>query len=222
MAKVIKATPEESQQARHRAAIISRDIFAARLDAKQIRDNAEQQAQEILSAAQQKAQAIVEQADQEAPALRETAKQEGYKEGHSEGVSQLTEAVAKASVRAQELESQLVPQIKDLALAIVRKILGKNLELHPEEVVSIIKQALAEKARQRREIVLRVHPEDLEIVRLHRSALLEVLNRCKEIGIQEDPDVQRHGVVIETDAGLIDAQLDTQLAVFERVLKSAL
>ena len=85
-------------------------------------------------------------------------------------------------------------------------------------MVDIIRQALTEKARQRREIFLRVHPEDMKYVREHKAELLEVLSRAKEIGLREDPDVARHGVVIETDAGIIDAQLETQLAVFERIL----
>jgi flagellar biosynthesis/type III secretory pathway protein FliH len=44
------------------------------------------------------------------------------------------------------------------------------------------------------------------------------LSRAKEIGIREDPEIARGGVVIETDAGTIDAQIDTQLEVFEKIL----
>jgi len=59
----------------------------------------------------------------------------------------------------------------------------------------------------------------MEIIRENRSALIEVLSRAKEISIREDPDVARYGVVIETDAGTIDAQLETQLDVIEGVLR---
>jgi type III secretion protein L len=120
----------------------------------------------------------------------------------------------------QQIEAQAVPQLKDLAVAIARKIIGRELEFHPEGVVDIVKQALTEKARLRREIFLRVNPEDMDLIRSSKPQLIEVLSRCKEIGLREDPDVARYGVIIETDAGMIDAQLDTQLAVFERLLKS--
>ena len=73
----------------------------------------------------------------------------------------------------------------------------------------------------RREIFLRVNPADLQFIRDKKPDLLDVLSRAKEIGIREDPDVARHGVIIETDAGSIDAQLETQLAVLERTLKMA-
>ncbi|HET6347411.1 MAG TPA: FliH/SctL family protein, partial [Myxococcota bacterium] len=106
-----------------------------------------------------------------------------------------------------------------LAVSIARRVLGRELEFHPEAVVQIVKQALGEKARQRREISLRVHPDDLQMIREHKAELLEILSRTKEIAIRADPEVGRHGVIIETDAGIIDAQLETQLAAFERVLR---
>ena len=127
--------------------------------------------------------------------------------------------IAGVAKRYQQIEAQAIPQLKELALTIARKILGRELEFSPEAVVDIVKQALSEKARQRREIFLRINPQDMQAIREHKADLLEVLSRAKEIGIREDPDVQRHGVIIETDAGIIDAQLETQLAVFERVLR---
>ena len=132
---------------------------------------------------------------------------------------ELTEMIATSSRRLQMIEEQVEPQLKDLALRIARKILGRELEFHPEAVVDIVKQALSDKARQRREVYLRVNPDDLQYIREHKSELLEVLGRAKEIGLREDPGVEPHGVIIETDAGTIDAQLETQLAVFERVFK---
>src|SRR6185436_15287526 len=111
---------------------------------------------------------------------------QGYAEGKNEGAAELSEVVAKASQRLKQIEAQVVPQLKDLALAIARKILGKELEFHPDAVVEIIKQALSEKARQRREIFLRVNPDDLHILRERKAELIEVLSRCKEIGIRED------------------------------------
>ena len=192
-----------------RAPIIDKDTFEARSEAQEIRDRAQAEANQLM-----------EQARQEAEELREQARQEGYQTGRSEGVSELTEAVAQASARLKQVESQLTSQLTGVAIAIARKILGKELESSPEMVVKIVQNALSEKARQRQEISLRVHPEDLEIIRENKAQLLEVLSRAKEISIREDSDVERYGVVIETDAGTIDAQLDSQLAIFEKVLQN--
>ena len=218
MTKVIKRggadggdiTPETgfADSAGKRAPIIERSTYEARSDAEVIREKAQAQAEEIH-----------QKAELEAEELKKKAYDRGYDEGRNTGAAELSEVVASASQRFKLIEEQAIPQLRDLALTIARKILGRELAEHPEAVVDVVKQALAEKARQRREILLRVNPEDLKHIREHKAELLEVLSRAKEIGIREDPDVAAGGVIIETDAGIIDAQLATQLEVFERVLK---
>jgi len=200
--------------------VISGKAYEAKTEAQIILERAEADAQRIIDDAQGQADQIMQTARAEAEQLKEQMVQQGYDEGRTQGAAELTEVVTKASLRLQAIEAQVVPQLNDLAIAIARRILGKELEFHPEGVVDIVKQALSDKARQRREIFLRVNPDDLDQIREAKPQLLEVLSRCKEIGLREDPDVERYGVVIETDAGIIDAQLETQLAVLERVLKS--
>ena len=217
MGKVIKRSSTDASESSagqefsdvgRRAPIIERSTIEARSQADEIRDKAQEEASQLL-----------ENARTEADTLRAQAREEGYAEGRNQGASELSEVVAKSSLRLQQIETQLVAQVKDLSLGIARKILGRELATRPEAVVELVKEALVEKARQRREISLRVNPEDMEIIRENRSALIEVLSRAKEISIREDPDVARYGVVIETDAGTIDAQLETQLDVIEGVLR---
>jgi type III secretion protein L len=219
MAKVIKRSIESGDISpdtgfpdalQRRAPIIRNDVIEARSEAIAIRERAEAEAAEIR-----------EQAQKDAEVLKAEAHDQGYKEGCDKGAAELSQAVAQSSRRLAQIEEQAIAQLRDLALIIARKVLGCELEMHPEVVINIIKQALSDKARQRRELVLRVNPDDLAVVREHRSDLLEVLSRAKEIAIREDPNVARFGVIIETDAGIIDAQLETQLAVFERVLVEA-
>lgn len=201
--------PMAPDNAARRGAVIDRDVFEARSEAQQIRDRALVEAEELRKAA-----------EVEAEEIKAKAYQLGYQEGRDAGAAELAEVVAKHAQRMEQIEAQAEPQLRDLAVAIARKIIGKELEFHPDAVVDIVRAALAEKARLRREIFLRVNPADLQFIRDKKPDLLDVLSRAKEIGIREDPDVARHGVIIETDAGTIDAQLETQLEVFERVLKS--
>jgi type III secretion protein L len=202
--------------------IISGRRFEAKADAAGIRSRAELEAQKVTRDVQQQASEIIANAHEEVERLKKEAHQQGYDQGRQEGAQELSKVVMEASRRLDAIEAQVIPQLKGLALTIARKILGRELEFHPEAVVDVVKQALSEKARQRREIVLRVNPDDLNEIREHKSELLELLSRCREIGIREDSEVGRFGVIIETDAGTIDAQLETQLAVFERVLKDTL
>jgi type III secretion protein L len=218
MTKVIKHPENESYtevtprpaigDANARPPIIDKKTYEARSEAQLIRRQALAEAERIIQTA-----------NREAEDLRRHAREQGYHDGRDAAAAELSEIIAVTAQRMRQIEAQAEPQLRDLALAIARKIIGKELEFAPEMVVEIIREALADKARQRREIYLRVHPDDMEFVRQHKPDLVEVLSRAKEIGLREDPDVARHGVIIETEAGTIDAQLDTQLAVFERVFK---
>jgi flagellar biosynthesis/type III secretory pathway protein FliH len=202
-----------------RKPIIDRDTSEARSDAQQIRARAERRARELLAKAQAKAQQIIDGAQEQAERLKDEAIRNGYEEGRAQGMAELVEVSARSRQRMQQFEEQAEPQLTQLALTIARRILGRELELRPNAVAGLIKRALGDKARQRCDVFLRVNPEDLAVVREHKAELLEVLSRTTDIAIREDPNVARYGVIIETDAGTIDAQLETQLAVFERVLQ---
>jgi type III secretion protein L len=231
MTRLIKKNPTDTEtdtqrpslsspeHAVRKSPVIDKETFEARNESHAIRERAKAQAEHIVSEAEAEAKRVLLAAQEQAEQIKQEAHAQGLEEGKTEGATALAETVAQASARMAHIEAQVVPQLKDLAVAIAKRILGKELSMHPEQVVAIVRQALAEKARQRTEIFLRVHPEDLALLRTEKHALLEVLSRAKEIGLREDPNVQRYGVVIETDAGTIDAQLETQLAVFERVLK---
>jgi type III secretion protein L len=203
-----------------RSNVIDRETYEARAEAGSIRDRATAQAEQILAQANQQSATTLEQARQAAVGIQQAAQAQGYAEGQRTGLAQLAEALAQLAQRTHQVEGQVVPQIAALAIHIARKILGRELEFHPEAVVELVRRALDEKARQRTLVTLRVHPDDAELIRQSRPQLLEVLSRAKELAIREDLNVARYGVVIDTDAGSIDAQLDTQLAVFERVLQT--
>lgn len=227
MAKLIKRDDlgEETQvtdlghaASGRRGTVIDRDTYEAKSDAQQIRERAEAQAAQTLTDATNQAEAIVAEAREAAQALTEQAHADGLKAGREEGAQALVAATLEANQRGDAIEAQLVPQLKTLAMAIARRVIGRELEFHPEAIVEIVKQALGDKARQRREITLRVNPADAQMLRDSRKELLEMVSRTKDIAIREDPQVAPHGVVIETEAGIIDAQLETQLGAFERLL----
>ncbi len=198
--------------------VISRSTNEARADSVRIRERTLLEKDEIIKEAKEQAKQIADNATADIEKRKENAHAEGFEEGKAAAAAKWTEAIAQSENQAKQLEAQLVPQLKSIAITIARKILGEELKTHPDQVISLIKQALMEKARNRQEVLLKVHPADLERVRGSKATLLEVLSHCKDITIREDEGVSEHGVIIETDAGKIDAQLETQLAIFEKVL----
>jgi flagellar biosynthesis/type III secretory pathway protein FliH len=69
---------------------------------------------------------------------------------------------------------------------------------------------------------LRLHPDDLVAVETRRTVLAARAPAATAIELLADGSVGRHGCVIETAHGRIDARLETQLAALEQALTGGL
>ncbi|MGC4116335.1 MAG: type III secretion system stator protein SctL [Myxococcales bacterium] len=182
--------------------VVESEVYDAHQKAKEIIENAERQAAQLLEKAKAERDAVV-------AASREA--------GRQEGLAQATEIILKAKAEAAQLVEELEPQVVKLALVMTEKLIGRMLEEDSEFVLSIAAQAI-ESVRQQRELILRVNPEDAQLLRNSRKKLMDMLGRTKDIAVREDPEVQRGGCIIETENGTVDAQLKTQLQMLEQAL----
>jgi flagellar biosynthesis/type III secretory pathway protein FliH len=124
---------------------------------------------------------------------------------------------ARASAAASRTEA------KDLALVLARKmaekIVGHAVALDPEILSDIAVQALAAAKVREGGIVLRVHPEDLATMEASRPKWRARIASQLDVTLLGDVSVGRHGCVVESDAGRVDARLETQLAALEQALR---
>ena len=137
--------------------------------------------------------------------------------GRQEGLSQSTEIIFKAKQQAGVIVAGAEHEIVKLALSIAEKIIGRQLESDPDVALHIAAQAI-ESVRHQKELVLRVNPEDAQLMRNSRKKLMDILGRTKDIAVREDPEVERGGCIVETENGTVDAQLKTQLQMLEQAL----
>ena len=114
---------------------------------------------------------------------------------------------------------------KDVALVLARKmaerIVGRAVELEPSVMGEIVGQALAASQARGGGVVLRVHPEDLAAVDQSRPRWSQRIATAADVRVVADDSVGRHGCVVETVVGRLDARLQTQLDALERALRRA-
>ncbi|MBH25454.1 MAG: hypothetical protein CMH57_13605 [Myxococcales bacterium] len=151
------------------------------------------------------ARAVVQEARDQAEAIRQQAQAEGYEAGLNDATEALLLARAEYDALLKRSEGDLV----SLAMELARSLIGHSLELDPKVVVKLTAQTL-KLARNHRRIEVRVHPEDAPLLHRHADALRESAG-TPTLFILEDPQVPRHGCRIETEAGIIEADLETQL-----------
>ena len=143
---------------------------------------------------------------------------EAAEAGRQEGLGRAAATLAGAAAERERRLAGLAGEVAALALEVARKVLGRELAVDPEAVVALATAAVAE-ARERREVALRVSPGDAPALRQSEGRLAALLARAPGLSLREDPSLAPGEVVIETEAGTIDARVEAQLAALARALE---
>ncbi len=160
----------------------------------------------------------------ELEAARREAYQQGIEEGRRQAAAELQNEAARLA-RAIEEVAGLKPRLRasaerelvELALAIARRILRRELHVDAEAVLGLAKAAL-EKASLREVTEVRLHPDLAAPVRAH----LARIGAPQSILVRQDPSLEPGAVLVETVRGTIDASLETQLDEIGRGLADTL
>jgi type III secretion protein L len=168
----------------------------------------------MIEEAERNAREIVDNARAEVQDMIAAAKSEGESEGTSQAQHMREEIAGLLERMLKEVEGEVVRT----AMRVARDVLGAELQMREDAVVDVAMTAL-QAAKTARDINLRTAPRDADALRKHKQRLVSVLTRAKDLEIREDKRVKPGGVLIETESGVVDAQLDTQLEELERVLE---
>ncbi len=179
----------------------------------------------LVLASQDKAQNIVAQAESEAQRLYEQARRTGRQEGREEAKQELLPSLVAFGHAGQSLivfEEQLVarytPQIVRLAIEIAEKIIGRALEVNPQTVASVLERAKQEVA-EAKQIRIWLNPADHKVLAETCPELIKIgCETGRTIEVVTSDDVGRGGCRLETEMGLVDATLPTQIEEIRRQL----
>ena len=167
-----------------------------------------------LARAEQAARALLDRAEQAARSLCAEARQEGQKEGAAE----LTAAWIKLRTEENARDERDLDRTVELARALAERIVGETIALEPAKIAVMARQTLAA-AKQARKIALLAHPDDAAALRAHIGSLgLEQV----ALEIHADEARPRGSLLLETDLGIIDADLTIQLDRLARSLRDGL
>jgi flagellar biosynthesis/type III secretory pathway protein FliH len=163
---------------------------------------AAERARTLVARAQTTADEIVEHARREAAEKRLGALVEARAEAAARVAAH---ALALAEHEGRALERNL-DRIVEVARVLAERLLGEALELEPKRVLSLARRAL-EEARGARRVTIVAHPEDARLIE-------EALSSLKAPGaaaVLVDPARARGSLRLDTDVGVLDADLAPQL-----------
>ena len=171
---------------------------------------------DLLQNARDEAARIIEQAEENAAIIRQVAEEKGVHEGNqkiesmvAERVSEMRDRLAGTIESISGLSSEITAGSEtgmvELALQIAKKIVGREVAVDREIILTVVKTSLA-KLHNRSVAIIHLNPEDFAFVDAQRQRIgfrgaLELI---------EDPTISMGGCLVHTETGEIDARIESQ------------
>jgi flagellar biosynthesis/type III secretory pathway protein FliH len=196
--RVAKGTPSAAS-----ARVIPRHVAEARAEADSLLQRARSEAQQILARAQAAANdhSVQQQARARADAL-----------------CLVVGEALELRKRQAELSRNVLDRSIGFATLLAERLLGEELQQKPERIRALARQALKEAAGARQAIVV-AHPRDASELRSGLAGLGALLD---SISIEADDKLSRGHIRVETELGVIEADIKGQLERLAVQLKKLL
>ena len=172
------------------------------------------------------AQKILEKVKEDAEIFRrdtalesEKIKEGAFQEGFQEGLISLNQHLFALDQELKVLRTEIQKNILPLALKAARKIIGEELKMHPDRIVDIVLTSL-KPVTQHKKITIYVNKEDLQMLEMNRPKIRKIFESLENLSIQERSDIEPGGCMIETEAGIINAQLENQWRALESAFQA--
>ena len=170
------------------------------------------EASALLDVARQKA------ADMERAALEayEEKKREGYADGLEEGKLEHAEKMMETIISSVEFIEGIESTLVNVVNQSIRKIIGEMED--KERIVAIVRNAL-NVVRGQQKVTVRVAPSD-EAAVLEAMAGMTAGGGNSFMTVIADARLERDSCILESELGVVDASLSTQLKALENAFKS--
>lgn len=167
---------------------------------------------------------IVADAEAEAARIREEAKaafEAEKKRGYEKG---LADAKLEMAVKKLELVDSSVAFMegveRKMADVVLKALKTFVVEVGDEAMVlQIVRKTMNAVIRTQREVTLKVAPEMKAAVTARIAELKAAYPTVLTFDVVEDPRLQGPACILETEAGVADASVDTQLAAIEKSIQ---
>ena len=185
---------------------------------------------EEIESAKDEADRILENARNEAEALKnqvyEEARKQGYTDGNAEGVAEAEEIRRQAVEMQETLEREyeekfaaLEPEFIDAISGIYEHIFKVDLSSYRNMVMHLLEDTF-DSVEDNRNVIVHVNKDDFADIAARKDELIEQAGLLPDhVEFISDVTLGPGGCMIETDGGIYDCSLETELSELRRKLK---
>lgn len=195
--------------------IVKAEDYAMVAGAKAIIDAAISEATRLRAQAKQDA----ERQHAEAEAEYKRRHEEGFRDGQEEGKAEISGQIMECMTQSAAYFSKVEGVMVDLVMRAMRRVLG-NFD-QKEIVEQAVRHAL-ETTRNEGHVTVRVAPAQAQWLQSRVQSMLESCPKVQFLEVLADDRLAEDGCVLETEIGVVDASIQTQLRAIEKALVNSL
>lgn len=162
---------------------------------------------------------LVSRAQEESENIKKSAFEEGYRLGLEKASSDLEKFRNEMSHfmnARKEVFEYIAPDILELSVDIAKTIIKKELESDPQVLINTIVDVLRTVSKNESKIVIRVRPQAVQFIKDTIPNITYQYGIDSTINIVSDPSIEEGGCVLQTNNGIVDASIDTQLEIIKK------
>ncbi|WP_009965804.1 HrpE/YscL family type III secretion apparatus protein [Verrucomicrobium spinosum] len=197
------------------AKVVRAEDYAVIAGAKAIVDAAVSESIRLRKAGQVDA----DQKRAEAQAEYERRREEGFKEGQEEGKAEIAGQIMECMTQSAAYFSKVEGVMIDLVMRALRRVLGT---FEQKEIVEQAVRHALETTRNEGHVTVRVAPAQAEWLQSRVQSMLESCPKVQFLEVLPDERLAEDGCVLETEIGVVDASIQTQLRAIEKALINSL
>ena len=169
-------------------------------------------AAEIIASAEAEAAQIREEAKSAFEAEKKRGYEKGLQDGKLEIAMQKLEQVDQSVAFMESVEGKMADIVMKALKSCVIEIGDREM------VINIVRKTMDAVIRTQRHVTLKVAPEMSAVVKERVAALRLDYPTVDTFDVVEDSRLKGPACILETEAGVADASVETQLAAIERSL----
>ena len=150
--------------------------------------------------------------------------EEGKKEAYDSEKERIQSEIENLNLLITELKNLKSNLFKDnrthiinLCYYFAKRLMMKECTEKEDYIVDVIQKTL-EMAQSEEQVTIRISPDDAKFILDNKPEIFKNLGLKESTKIEEDIDLKRGGVVVETNYGVIDASIDQRLTKMADIL----
>ena len=165
---------------------------------------------------------LVSRAQEESENIKKSAFEEGYRLGLEKAnadIENFKNEMQHFMNARKEVFEYIAPDILEISVDIAKTIIKKELESDPQVLINTIVDVLRTVSKNEPKIVIRVRPQSVQFIKDTIPNITYQYGIDSKINIVSDPSIEEGGCVLQTNNGIVDASIDTQIEIIKKALQ---